>query len=71
MHLRERIQMLLSLKARIEHVKAMKRTRRTDREREVLQESLQRAYDRAECLLTPERMQALASETTREKGVRG
>jgi hypothetical protein len=63
---------LLHVKRRIEQMKAMERLPLTDREREVLRESLQRAYDRAECLLTPQVMQALADDeattTEREDG---
>ena len=53
---------LLHVKRMIEQMKAMERLPLTDREREVVGESLQRAYDRAECLLTPQVMQVLASD---------
>ena len=53
---------LLHVKRMIEQMKAMERLPLTDREREVLGESLQRAYDRAECLLTPQVMQALTDD---------
>jgi hypothetical protein len=53
---------LLHVKKMIEQIKAMKRLPLTDREREVLGESLERAYDRAAFLLTPQVMQALADE---------
>src|SRR5450755_4257303 len=55
---------LLHVKKVIEQMKAMKQMPFTQREREELCESLERAYDRAESLLTTELMQALASETT-------
>ena len=53
---------LLHVKRMIEQMKAMERLPLTDREREVLGESLERAYDRAECLLTPQVMQMLADD---------
>jgi len=55
---------LLHMKWVIEQLKAMEHLPLTLREREVLQESLERAYDRAEALLTPEVMQILSSEAT-------
>jgi len=52
---------LLYVKRVIEQMKAMQQMLSlTDREREVLCESLERAYDRVEALLTPQIMQALA-----------
>jgi hypothetical protein len=53
---------LLHVKKVIEQMKVMERLLLTDREREVLQESLERVYDRAEHLLTPQVMQALADD---------
>ena len=53
---------LLHVKKVIEQMKAMKQMPRTQREREVLCESLERAYDRAECLLTPQVMQMLVDD---------
>ena len=53
---------LLHVKRMIEQMKAMEQMTLTDREREVIGESLQRAYDRAECLLTPQVMQALTDD---------
>jgi hypothetical protein len=67
MHPRDRIQALLHLKARIRRLKAIEQDTLTNREREVLCESLERAYDRAAFLLTPELMQALAQEGTEAK----
>jgi hypothetical protein len=59
------------VKRRIEQMKAMERLPLTDREREVVGESLQRAYDRAECLLTPQVMQVLASDDEEEMTMEG
>jgi hypothetical protein len=60
---------LLHVKRMIEQMKAMKqRLPLTDREREVLCESLERAYDRAAFLLTPQVMQALANEEATMEG---
>ena len=54
---------LLHVKKVIEQMKAMKQQMPlTQREREVLCESLERAYDRAEYLLTPQVIQALADD---------
>jgi hypothetical protein len=61
------IQTLLHLKVRIDCLKAMKQLSLTNREREVLHESLERAYERAEFLLTPELMQVLANEMAEGK----
>jgi hypothetical protein len=59
---------LLHVKKVIEQMKAMEQMPLTQREREVLDESLERAYDRAEFLLTAQVMQALArDETTTER----
>lgn len=61
------IQMLLHLKVRIDCLKAIEQPSLTDREREVLHESLERAYERAEFLLTPELMQVLANDKAEGK----
>jgi hypothetical protein len=54
---------LLHVKKVIGQMKAMKKQMPlTQREREVLCESLERAYDRAECLLTPQVMQMLVDD---------
>jgi len=53
---------LLHLKRVIEQVQALEQLPLTDRERDVVRESLERAYDRAEFLLTPEIMQALTDK---------
>jgi hypothetical protein len=59
---------LLHVKRVIEHLKAMREQERlTDQEREALRESLERAYDRAEALLTPEVMQMLADDGESEE----
>jgi hypothetical protein len=60
---------LLQVKGVIEQMKAMEEhLPLTDREREVLYESLERAYDRAAFLLTPQVMQALAGDEAATEG---
>jgi hypothetical protein len=61
------IQTLLHLKVRIDRLKAIEQLSLTNREHEVLHESLERAYERAEFLLTPELMQVLANEMAEGK----
>jgi hypothetical protein len=51
MYQRECIQALLQVKARIEHLKAIEQDTLTQREWEVWQESLERAYEQAASLL--------------------
>lgn len=62
---------LLHVKRMIEQMKAMGLMTLTDREREVLCESLERTYDRAEFLLTLQMMQALASDDEEEMTMEG
>ncbi len=56
---------LLHVRRVIEQVKAMEQLTLTPWERDVVRESLERAYDRAESLLTPQVIQVLVSEVTR------
>jgi len=60
---------LLHLKVRIEQLKARERGTLTGWERDVVRESLDQAYDLAESLLTPQLMQALASDITAEERI--
>ncbi len=58
---------LLHLKALIDHLKTMEQNTFTRREREVVQESLQRAYEWAESLLPPDLLRSyLLKEQQRE-----
>jgi hypothetical protein len=59
---------LFHLKALIGHLKAMEQSASTAREREVVQESLQRAYEWAESLLPPDLLQACFSKEGRDRG---
>ncbi len=59
---------LLHVKKVIEYMKAMERLNLTNREREVVRESLERAYDRVEFLLTSQVMQALADDEATTEG---
>ncbi len=51
-----------------EHMKAMERIPLTNREREVVRESLERAYDRVGFLLTPQVIQSVADDETMTEG---
>ncbi len=64
------IHALLRLKVLIGRLKVMEQSTLTPREREVVQESLQRAYEWAESLLPPDLLEACPSSEERGRGGR-
>jgi hypothetical protein len=58
---------LLRVKQVLDRLKAIDPATLTEREREAWQESLERSYDQAESLLTPEVMRLLVSDGTETK----
>jgi hypothetical protein len=59
---------LLHLKTLIDRLKVMEQSTLTLREREVVQESLQRAYEWAESLLLPDLLQSCLSREGQQSG---
>ena len=58
---------LLQVKVVTIDLKGIEQATLADREREVLSESLERAYDQSEALLTPQIIQMIADEDTQEQ----